>query len=76
MLEGACQGRMEHLLWLERLCSALWVPSFPIDTRHFKRGLATVSEEVTPQKMGECLPSLCLHDLSTVGRCIQGVFGV
>lgn len=43
----------------ERLCSALWVPSFPIDTWHFKRGLAAVSEEVTPKRWrSAALPSV------------------
>lgn len=75
MLEGACQGRMEHLLWLERLCSALWVSSFPIDTWHFKRGLAAVSEEVIPEGWGSAtLPSVFITSAQweAHSRCIRG----
>lgn len=35
-----------------RLWSALWVPSCPVDTRHFKRGLAALSSHVVTPRSG------------------------
>lgn len=45
-----------------RLWSALWVPSCPVDTWHFKRGPAALSpDEVTPRRWGSAaLPSVCM----------------
>lgn len=53
-----------------RLWSAFWVPSCPVDTWHFKRGLAALSpDEVTPGRWGSAaLPSVFMISAQWGGK--------
>lgn len=69
MLGGACRGRMERLLWLEKALVSSVGPFLSRRHWHFKRGLAALSPQVvTPQKMGFRPPSPVSAELQPSGK--------